>query len=136
MDALSEFAVLRMAVGIGIVGPDGGELGAAIAGDVQIVDEKTKELRRPTPAEAKALAERARGEEYSALREGRASAPAQLLVRFISKSSVSLLENESSISPSMRPTAIYLAHKALEGMGGGKLAFPRVAVTFVVEETK
>jgi hypothetical protein len=36
----------------------------------------------------------------------------------------------------MRPQAIYLAHKALEGMGGGKLAWPKVQLIYQVEETK
>lgn len=132
----SEFAVMRMAVGLGMVEAAGGgdELAAAKAGGVVIHGPEGDRL--PTAAEARELAARARGEEYAPLREGRDNAAAQLLQRFVARAAISMLEHEGGLSPAARPQAVFMAHKTITEMGGGKLSWPKVSVTFEVEEAK
>lgn len=133
--AMSEFSVLRMAIGLGMVEASGGdELAAARAGGVLIRDGDNDRL--PTIEEARELAARARSDEYQALREGRESAPAQMLQRFLARAAISMLEHEAGLSPGARPQAVYMAHKTISDMGGGKLAWPQVQVVFEVEEVK
>lgn len=133
--AMSEFSVLRMAIGLGMVEASGGdELAAARAGGVLIRDGDNDRL--PTIEEARELAARARADEYLALREGRESAPAQMLQRFLARAAISMLEHEAGLSPGARPQAVYMAHKTISDMGGGKLAWPQVQLVFDVVEVK
>lgn len=120
--ALSVYAVKRMAIGIGLAGENGTAYDAAIAGGVKI------DGRDPTPEQLDELAEKARGDEYAAYREGRSVAAAQDLARYEGLAALSLLEHEQALSPAVRAQSLPVIHKAIMTMGGHKIAWPKIVV--------
>lgn len=136
-EALSEFAVLRMAIGLRIQGDGADAMSIARAAQIRIPDPKSDTGdRAPTPTEAKRLLERARAEKYEPLRSGHPASLTDLLMSFQSLNAVAMLESVAAMSPSMRPQAGYLVQKMIDELGGSKLAFPRVTMVFEVEEAK
>lgn len=124
-----EFALLKMAVGLGLA--DGDPERAARISGVLLPDE-TGELRRPTSAEAAALAFEVgeAGADMDLLRDGDRRAVVMLGERFQALNMIMLLESSASLAPKERASVLNIMQRAITAMGGDRTTYPEITVQF------